>query len=159
VVSRGPLALPTTRDAEPFELLRDRADAMEAAGRRPTVVLATLGSPAAHGPRALFAATFFAAGGIATQTLPVDAGCATYDPAVTPVVCVCAPDAMPDATAAEAVRRLREAGARRVLLAGKPALADRLGDALVDGFVHQGCDMLSVLSGVLSDDEAHRTPN
>jgi methylmalonyl-CoA mutase len=139
---RGALALPDTRDAAPFEALRDRADAMMGVtGQRPAVYLATLGSPASHGPRATHAANFFAAGGIADITGDV----ADYSGA-TPLVCVCGSGAR-DQVDETVISRLRAAGARRILLAGQPLPGGN--GVAVDGFVHQGGPGLSLLAECL----------
>ncbi|HWS34299.1 MAG TPA: methylmalonyl-CoA mutase family protein, partial [Actinoplanes sp.] len=91
--------LPRHHYAEDFERLRDRS-----AGHRPTVLLVTVGSPAAYGAQVTFATNLFAAGGIAVTTERGDGPLG--------VVCVCGPE--PDAVVAE----LYEAGAKRVLVAG-----------------------------------------
>ncbi|WP_430781810.1 methylmalonyl-CoA mutase family protein [Actinoplanes sp. G11-F43] len=127
--------LPRHRYAEAFERLRDRGDAhLAATGSRPTVRLATVGSPAAYGPRVTFVTNLFAAGGIAVTTEPGPA-----------VACICGPDkAYPD-RAEELAAELRAAGAGRVLLAGR---GDHPG---VDGTVFAGCDAIAVLTTTLAD--------
>jgi methylmalonyl-CoA mutase len=101
------------RDGEPddvrrhgwaFEALRD-----EPAGT--PVFLATLGSVAAHTARATFAANLLAAGGIAVEVGEYDGQ---------PVVCVVGTDAAYDESGAETATALRQAGARRVIVAGRP---------------------------------------
>jgi methylmalonyl-CoA mutase len=86
------------------------------------VFLATMGTVAAHTARATFAANLFAAGGIGVvnpgRADDVDAVLAAYDGQ--PVVCLTGPDAAYAAWGAELVAALREAGARWVILAGKP---------------------------------------
>ena len=62
--------LPSLRDAEVLEALRDGAEARAAGGHRPRIVLTTLGEPAAFGARATAAANLLAAVGIATGPLP-----------------------------------------------------------------------------------------
>ncbi|HUC51472.1 MAG TPA: methylmalonyl-CoA mutase subunit beta, partial [Xanthobacteraceae bacterium] len=58
-------ALPRMRLAEPFEVLRDASDRqLAAAGTRPKIFLACLGSQADFTARASFAKNFFEAGGI-----------------------------------------------------------------------------------------------
>ncbi|MGD0635492.1 MAG: methylmalonyl-CoA mutase family protein [Beijerinckiaceae bacterium] len=140
--ARAPLALPDTRDAAPFEALRDRADATtDATGQRPAIYLATLGSPAGHGPRATYAANFFAAGGIAT----VAGDIADYTGTL-PFVCICGPDALYEEMLGEAiVSGLRAAGARRVLLVGSPGVGDGGSQAGLDGFIYQGAPALRLL--------------
>ena len=102
------------RAAQEFEALRDAADA---ADRRPSVYLATIGPIARHTARAAFAANLFQAGGLAT---PSGDGASGLADAGTSVACICGTDA----DYAEARRpwpsELRAAGATQVWLAGKP---------------------------------------
>jgi len=142
VVERAPLpvsptgGLPRHRYAEAFEALRDRSDT----GPRPRVFLATLGPVAAHTARASFAANLLQAGGIETPTADADALLADFPGSGASVVCVCGTDKAYAANA-DLPARLKQAGARRVLLAGPPD------DALtgVDTFLYRGCDALDVL--------------
>ncbi len=127
--------LPRRRHAEAFERLRDRSDAyLAAAGRRPTVFLATLGSP---GARLSFATNLFAAGGIAVVT-----GEYTGD---TPVACLCGPDREYAERAADTAAALRAAGATRVLLAGRGDFAG------VDDYAYTGGDAVALLTATLAD--------
>jgi len=130
--------LPRHRYAEAFERLRDRGDAH---GTRPVVFLATLGSPAAYGPRVTFATNLFAAGGIGVVTGPVE----DFAAAGTTVACVCGPDKAYAEQAAPAAAALRAAGAGRVWLAGR---GDHPG---VDGYVFTGCDAVDILTITLAD--------
>ena len=101
------------RDGEPDDVRRYGA-AFEALRDEPAatpVYLATLGSVAEHTARATFATNLFAAGGIRVET-------ASYDGQ--PVVCLAGTDAAYDASGAETAAALREAGAVRVVVAGKP---------------------------------------
>ncbi|MGW5052839.1 methylmalonyl-CoA mutase family protein [Actinokineospora sp. NPDC004072] len=133
--------LPVHRYAEEFEDLRDRSDrALAATGARPRVFLATLGPVAAHTARATFAANLFQAGGIETPADAVE----RYDGSA--VVCLCGTDNAYAEQAADAVAALRAAGARKVLLAGKPS-----DEYQVDGFVHTGCDAIAVLRQIHAD--------
>jgi methylmalonyl-CoA mutase len=75
------------------------------------VFLATLGSVAEHTARATFATNLFAAGGIRVET-------ASYDGQ--PVVCLAGTDAAYEESGAETAAALRETGAARVVVAGKP---------------------------------------
>ncbi|MGH3520670.1 MAG: methylmalonyl-CoA mutase family protein [Haloechinothrix sp.] len=142
--------LPRIRYAQAYEELRDRSDAHLAEhGVRPRVFLATLGPVAAHTARAGFAANLFAAGGIE----PVNAGptsavadvLAGYLHSKTSVACLCGTDLAYAEQAEDVAAALRKAGAKAVLLAGKPS------DAYdgVTGFVHAGCDALDVLTTTL----------
>ncbi|MDO9496852.1 MAG: methylmalonyl-CoA mutase family protein [Nocardioides sp.] len=98
-----------------FEALRDEPAATP-------VFLATLGTIASHTARATFAANLFAAGGIATEaagaTSGVDDLVAAYGGQ--PVVCLAGSDPTYAEWGSAAAAALREAGARHVIIAGKP---------------------------------------
>ncbi len=98
-----------------FEALRD-----DPPGGR--VFLATLGPVAAHTARATFATNLLAAGGIAVDpagpTEGVDDLLATYDGQ--PVACLAGADEAYAEWGGQAAAALREAGARRVVVAGRP---------------------------------------
>jgi len=131
------------RDAEAFEALRDRADALAAAGSLPGVALVTLGPAAEHRARLGYAAAFFAVGGLRTHTTA-----STADKA--PIACLCGSDERYAAEAAAAATALKAAGCARVLLAGRPgALEPALRSAGVDGFIFVGCDVASMLGQLL----------
>ena len=124
-----------------FEELRDAP----AAGR---VFLATLGTVAQHTARATFASNLLAAGGVS-----VDVAGATTGPqdlveayAGQPVVCLAGSDAAYEQWGAEAAAALRGAGARRVIIAGRPV--DYCDDAAALGidaldFLHRTREELS----------------
>jgi methylmalonyl-CoA mutase len=118
-----------------FEALRDEPAATP-------VFLATLGQVAAHTARATFATNLFAAGGIAVESAGPTSGVedllAAYDGQ--PVVCIAGADAAYAEWGAEAIRTLREAGARHVIVAGKP------GDLDVDDSCAVGIDALGFLT-------------
>lgn len=125
--------------SEPYERLRDQPLG--------PVLLATLGTVAAHTARAGFAANLFAAGGVGTvQPGPLEdpeAVAAAYAEAgAGPVVCVCGTDAAYAEWGAEAVAALRDAGARHVVLAGRETTA---GEAGADDFCALGIDALDFL--------------
>ncbi|MFE9745050.1 methylmalonyl-CoA mutase family protein [Saccharothrix saharensis] len=132
--------LPRVRYAQDFEALRDAADA---APERPRVFLATLGPVAAHTARATFAANLFQAGGIETP----DAGptgtaadvVAKFRESGARIACLCGSESGYAELAVPVARALREAGAERVLLAGKAS------DAEIDEYVFTGCPALEVL--------------
>lgn len=144
--------LPRRRYAEEYERLRDAADEMARGGDRPHVFLATLGSLAEYNARASFARNLFAAGGVeCSEAGPTDSAeqvVSAYERASSPVVCLCSSGTVYADRAAETATALKQAGARQVLLAGRPT--DPSPDG-VDGFVHQGCDALQALTDV------HRT--
>ncbi|MEV7350857.1 methylmalonyl-CoA mutase family protein [Micromonospora chalcea] len=144
--------LPRHRYAQAYESLRDRADAHAAAtGARPTVFLATLGPAAAHNARAGFAANLFAAGGIDTVRPPVGDDdparlAAEFTASGARVACLCSTDRLYGESAQTVAQALRDAGAERVWLAGRPA--DYTG---VHGYLFAGCDAVAVLETTLND--------
>ncbi|CAM3489230.1 methylmalonyl-CoA mutase family protein [Nocardioides dubius] len=123
-----------------FEALRDEP----ATG---TVFLATLGPVAAHTARATFASNLFAAGGIgvdvAGATDGVDALVAAY--AGQPVVCLAGADKTYAEWGAAAAEALRAAGARHIILAGKPG-EKTVEPSLVDDACSVGVDALTFLT-------------
>jgi methylmalonyl-CoA mutase len=142
--------LPRVTYAQDYEALRDAADAhADRTGARPAVFLATLGPVAAHTARATFAANLFQAGGIETGTsgpgTDPAAIAAAFRASGTDVACLCSNDKVYAEHAGPVARALREAGARRVWLAGKgahPGMDDQL---------FAGCDALGVLRRTLDD--------
>src|SRR5690606_35611536 len=109
-----PDGLPLRRDDAAFEALRDRADAM---AEPPRVYLACLGPLAEHLARADFAANLLAAGGVRTVR---GAGADGFAQSGAAMACVCGSDDRYKSEPEPMARALREAGARRVLLAGRP---------------------------------------
>jgi methylmalonyl-CoA mutase len=105
------------------------------------VFLATMGSVAAHTARATFASNLLAAGGIAVDvagpTATADELVAAYDGQ--PVVCLAGSDPTYAELAPAAITALRDAGARWVILAGKPDDLD------VDDSCAMGVDALAFL--------------
>lgn len=149
--ARGDRALPSLRLTEPFEALRDSSDAYLAAhAARPAVFLANLGPVAIHNARSTFAANAFAAGGIAALgnegfSDPADLARAFKESGAA-VACICSSDKLYETDAAPTAKALKEAGAATVYLAGKPADAEALTSAGVDGFLFAGCDLLALLT-------------
>jgi methylmalonyl-CoA mutase len=151
-VARG--GLPLYRPAEAYEAYRDRSDAILAeTGARPAAFLATLGPLAAYTARAGFARNLLQAGGIAgpeagpTET-PEEVAEA-FRKSGSPVAVLCSTDALYGERAEATAAALREAGAARILLAGKPSSAGGSYDG-VDGYLFAGCDALAVLDDVYS---------
>jgi len=108
------------------------------------VFVATLGTVAQHTARATFLTNLLAAGGvdavIAGATADVAEVLAAYDAAGQPdVVALAGPDDLYDERAAETIEALRGAGARHVILAGKPR------DLKVDDSAAMGVDALAFL--------------
>lgn len=144
-------ALPETRDAAPFEAMRDRSDAVLAAsGARPRVFLANLGGLARFNARATFAGNAFAAGGIEAvgdEGFANDAALAeALRASRARLACICSDDETYAARAASAARALKAAGCARVMLAGRPGdLEEALREAGVDAFLFAGGDIAAFL--------------
>ncbi|MBW1596419.1 methylmalonyl-CoA mutase subunit beta [Streptomyces sp. JJ38] len=147
--------LPRVRRDDAYEVLRARSDAhREATGARPKVLLAALGSAAAHTGRVTFAANLFQAGGVEPVTVPVDAESAAgaVREAGATVVCLCSSDKVYAEEAAAVAEAVRGAGARTVFLAGRPGeLRETLEAAGVSGYVAVGGDAVGLLAGVLDE--------
>ena len=140
-------ALPSERDAAPYEALRDQADALPS---RPGLFLATLGAPASFGARATYATNFFAAAGIAAVAATIERNVATlvadFEASGASVACLCGSDQAYAEHAIAVATALRASGATRLLLAGAPT---DIGDAGIDAFIHDGCAALDVLRSTL----------
>ena len=139
--------LPRRRYAEVFETLRDRVDAAAEQGSRPTVFLATLGTLAEYTARASFTQNLLGAGGIATADGPGGTDpqeiASAFREAGTPVAVIASSDKVYDQHAAAVAAALREAGAGRILLAGKKDVEG------VDATLYAGCDAAAVLQDTL----------
>jgi methylmalonyl-CoA mutase len=143
--------LPRRRYAQDYELLRDRSDAhLVAHGERPKIFLATLGSVADYTARASFAENLFLTGGIGSVSAGVTKNAkdivAAYKESGCQVACLCGNDASYQKMAVEIVAALTEAGAKSVLIAGRPK-----GDvaAHLSGSIFAGCDVLEVLEDIM----------
>lgn len=147
--------LPLRRPAEPFEALRRRADAVAAStGSRPQIFLANLGTRKDSAAREDFARGLFAIAGL--QAVPGQGGedlpaiAAELKSSGAAVACLCSSDGLYGQHAVAAARALASAGARHILLAGRPG--DRrpaYEEAGIRAFVHLGCDRLAALETVL----------
>lgn len=125
-----------------FEALRD-----DPRGR---VFLASMGTVAAHTARVTFASNLLAAGSVEVvypgPLADVDAAVAAYDGA--PVVCLCGSDAAYAEWGPALVAALRDAGARHVVVAGKPTVRGPDGEVHleVDDSCAMGVDALAFLT-------------
>jgi methylmalonyl-CoA mutase len=144
--------------AEPFEELRDAADAYEAAhGRRPTVFLANMGPVSQHTARTTYAKNFFEAGGFAVIT-----GDGFRDPAAAvqafttsgaSIVVICSSDQLYIELVPQLASQLKVAGARSVVLAGNPGDNETAWRAAgVDRFIFIKCDVLATLREMLQEE-------
>jgi methylmalonyl-CoA mutase len=149
--------LPSTRVAEPFERLRDLADAYGArTGARPKVFLANLGSPAAFTARATFAKNFFEAAGIETISndgfSDNDKLRQAYIESKAKLSCICSSDEIYETHAIDAAKTLHETGSKPIYLAGRPGDSqEQLTRAGITTFIYAGCDALAVLSKALEE--------
>lgn len=144
-------ALAAMRLAEPFEQLRDKSDArLTAAGSRPKVFLANLGTAADFTARATFAKSFFEAGGIEA----VDSEgfsdparlAAAYSAAGAQLACLCSSDKVYAEQAEAAVKAVQGAGAAHIYLAGRPGEKEAsYRSAGIKEFVFAGGDALATL--------------
>ncbi|HEX3710770.1 MAG TPA: methylmalonyl-CoA mutase family protein, partial [Pseudolabrys sp.] len=141
--------LPRIRLAEPFERLRDAADAILAkTGARPKIFLATLGTAAEFTARGGFAKNFFEAGGIEAVERDSSAPslAADFKAAGAALTCLCGSDGTYQAEAATAASELRAAGARHIYLVGAPGAGEaNYRNAGIRTFIHAGCDALATL--------------
>lgn len=147
----GPFA--PHRLAEPFEALRDLSDAQLAkTGARPKIYLATLGSVAAFTPRATFAKNLFEAGGFETVALDgedtPEGHSAAFQKAGATIACLCSSDALYAEKADAIAQALAQAGATRIILAGRPADEASLRAAGVTDFAFAGGDVLALLQSL-----------
>ncbi|GAB4013124.1 methylmalonyl-CoA mutase family protein [Nocardioides ultimimeridianus] len=117
-----------------FEALRDEPATTP-------VFLATLGPIAQHTARATFAANLFAAGGVAVDVAGATSGVDDLLKAYAgqAVVCLAGSDTAYEEWGADAAAALREAGATRVIIAGKPT-------DYTDDSAAMGVDALSFLA-------------
>jgi methylmalonyl-CoA mutase len=139
------------RLAEPFEALRDAAEAHAAKTGVPAkVFIACLGDLASHGTRATWIANFLAAGGIAADKsgpmTRAEEAVAAFKMSGASIACVCGADAAYGDLGAAAASALKSAGAKRVYLAGRPKdIEAALQSAGVDAFISAGADALATL--------------
>ena len=143
--------LPSLRLAEPFEALRDKADAQP---QRPVVFLATLGPIADFTARSGFARNLFEAGGLAAPSgdgfakdgaTDLDALVGAFRASGAKLACLCGSDAAYAAEGAAATEALTKAGAT-VWLAGRPAETEALNKAGIATFIYMGCDVVETLT-------------
>ena len=150
------------RDSELFESLRDAVDAFADKVGRPTVFLANLATASEHKARATFAQNFFQAAGFEVPEQAGTDGAESNEAAAmigarfaeqpASVACICGSDDRYAESAAPVARVLKQAGARRVLLAGRPGqLEETLKAAGVHAFIFLGCDVHRILSWLLDE--------
>ncbi|HEY1624660.1 MAG TPA: methylmalonyl-CoA mutase subunit beta [Streptosporangiaceae bacterium] len=144
--------LPRVHRADAFEALRSRSDALLAAtGARPKVLLVTLGPVAVYTARSTFAANLFQAGGVETiLSETAEPSRKALEEAVQAsgarAACICSSDAIYTEHAEAAAAALKAAGARYVVLAGRPAPYQN-----IDDFVYLGGDAIAALTAVYDE--------
>jgi methylmalonyl-CoA mutase len=140
--------LPAMRFAEPFEALRDRAEALAETGTMPKVFLAHLGVVADHADAARAARNFFAIGGIrcidgAAIDTP-EAAADDFAKSGATAACIVGGSHTPPTLAVPIAAALKARGARRVFLMGEAAAGVE-----VDHVIGEGTDTVAVLNGYL----------
>jgi methylmalonyl-CoA mutase len=128
-------ALAPARLAEPFENLRDRADALGREGAPPVVSLVPIGKATETGAVAAEVASILASGGMT-------AGGADNHAIV---ACLCASAEVSEGEIGARAADLRAAGAQLVLLAGRPGA----GIPGVDATLADGANFVEVLAQAL----------
>jgi methylmalonyl-CoA mutase len=141
--------LVSRRLAEPFEALRDRADAhLGRARKRPAITLVTLGPLSEHGQRLAFMRNLFEAAGLDVGVLSSDLALRQAQGGGLRVLV--GADAAYAAEGAAAILKLKGEG-RTLWLAGPPGeLEHVLTTAGVERFVFAGADMVEVLDAALT---------
>ena len=141
------------RLAAPFEALRDRSDALFAStGARPKVYLAAIGTEAAHRRRVAFMRAWLEAGGFEpvyrTDETPESAA-EHFRTSGASLACLCGDDRDYEASAAAYAAALKGAGAKAMMLAGRPGDAEAdLRAAGVDDFAFAGSDAVAGLESL-----------
>jgi len=152
----SPLALRSF--AEPFEELRDASDAWQAAhGRRPRVFLANMGPVAHHTARAMYSKNFFEAGGFEVIGNDgfgdADTAAAAFAESGANIAVICSSDKLYPEFVPQVAPKLKEAGARTIVLAGAPGdNASTWQAAGVDRFIFIKCDVLETLRELLQEE-------
>ena len=127
-----------------------RTISSRAAGARPKIFLANLGTPADFTARATFAKSFFETGGIEaidTQGFTDPAAlAAAFKASGAAIACLCSSDKVYAEHAAAGAKALQAAGAKHIYLAGRPGEQEAaLRAAGVGDFIFAGADALAML--------------
>lgn len=144
--------------AAPFEALRDASDAWQARhGRRPAVFLANMGPVSHHTARATYSRNFFEAGGFEVLAgdgyKDADAAAAAFAQSGAKIAVICSSDKLYGDVVPQLAPKLKQAGARTVVLAGHPGDSeDAYRAAGVDRFIFIRCDVLATLQDLLREE-------
>lgn len=142
------------RLAEPFEALRDAADAYAArSGRQPRVFVASLGAIVDHNVRTTWVKNYLAAGGVEALVSEgyanAAAAAAAFEASGASIACIASSDAIYAELAEETARRLKAAGAGYLLMAGRPGDKEAgYRAAGVDEFLHSGANAVAALAAL-----------
>ncbi len=146
--------LQVARFAEPFEALRDAADAHAARTMKPfRVFLASIGDVIDHTVRTTWTKNYLAVGGIEALTSDgypkAEAAAKAFKASGTNAACICSSDALYAEHAAPTAKALKSAGAKLVLMAGRPGEKEAaLKSAGVDQFLVEGADAVATLKAL-----------
>ncbi|MGL4397200.1 MAG: methylmalonyl-CoA mutase family protein [Hyphomicrobium sp.] len=137
------------RHGEAFEALRDAADAK--GGFK--VFLASMGEISEHNVRSTWIKNYLAAGGIEALMSDgyksADEAAAAFKASGARAACICSSDAVNAVHAEATAKALKAAGAKFVLMAGRPGDKEAaLKAAGVDQFLFAGADAIAVLTGL-----------
>lgn len=137
------------RLGEAFEALRDASDAK--GGFK--VFLASMGEIAEHNVRSTWMKNYLAAGGIEALTSDgyktPEAAVEAFKASPAKAVCICSSDAVYASLAEATAKALKDAGAKLVLMAGRPGEKEAaLKAAGVDQFLFAGADAVATLKGL-----------
>ncbi len=144
--------------AEPFEALRDASDLWQATrGQRPRVFLANMGPLVHHTARASYAKNFFEAGGFEViggdAFNDADAAATAFAESGANIAVICSSDKLYPDFVPEVAPKLKQAGARTVVLAGFAGEnAPAWQAAGVDRFIFMKCDVLETLRELLQEE-------
>jgi methylmalonyl-CoA mutase len=144
--------LKMARLAEPFEALRDAADSRAAKTGKPyAMFLASLGQVVEHNVRSTWIKNYLAAGGIAANMSDgypnADAAASAFKASGLDAACICSSDAVNAEHAEATAKALKAAGAKLVLMAGRPGDREAaLKAAGVDQFLFAGADAVATLA-------------
>ncbi len=144
--------------AQPYEELRDAVDNFEIRhGRRPAVFLANMGPIAHHTARAGYAKNFFEAGGFKVFSndgfKDAEAAAKSFAESGAATAVICSSDKLYAEIVPLLAAKLKQAGARSVVLAGNPGTNEaEWRSAGVDRFIYMKCNVLETLRDVLREE-------